>query len=491
MAFIFIDPARRKLRKKAKKDEKSQRILDAINDYLDEHLGEPVKWLLEFWAAQAAACTYQELVDLATVRTEPDRMYSVWLQDYTILQSYRITPMLQDAMEAGAKSSVLSFTSPIPAGSSGSGSGPVIPIGSIPTPGGPAVPLTGFSTSEANVMEWIQTRGAELVTNATQDQIDAIRHIIAESTTNHMSSAETAKYIRPTIGLTERQAEANLKHYNAVKEQLRKDHPRMTEEAIEKKARASAERYAKKQLRTRAQTIAETEMAKAYNRGNHEYIRQLMQRGEIPIMREVWTTAKSGDVCPACEDLEGEEVAFDEEFSVEIGKNVTRTLSTDVPPLHPRCRCALQYVETGEYVQNPVDNPQEDDTIETDAFDLSSSPDSISIPDTQIHRSVGAMARNYDILDPETDEKFKFVEGTKIQNSEVFAGYGTRHPLREEVAVGLSEQIGGDPKKWQHCKGIGHIDVDGEDIRAEVHWFQEKTVGKHKFKIKAWIDDES
>ncbi len=111
-----------------------------------------------------------------------------------------------------------------------------------------------------------------------------------------------------------------------------------------------------------------------------------------------------------------------------------------------------------------------------------------TIEDTYIHKSVGAKARNYDILDPTTGEYFHFSEGTRIRESKVFAGKGGVKELEPEVAQGLSEQIGGDPDEWQHCKGIGTIDCDGEDVDAEVHWFQEPSVGKHKFKVKKWLE---
>ena len=112
----------------------------------------------------------------------------------------------------------------------------------------------------------------------------------------------------------------------------------------------------------------------------------------------------------------------------------------------------------------------------------------INLPDTFIYKSVGAKARNYDVLDPGTGDIFHFAEGTRIQNSQVFAGYRTKTPLHKGVAEGLSDQIGGTPSKWQHCKGYGVIDYYGDNRRAEVHWFQEETVGKHKFRIKYWLE---
>ena len=106
--------------------------------------------------------------------------------------------------------------------------------------------------------------------------------------------------------------------------------------------------------------------------------------------------------------------------------------------------------------------------------------------DIYIGKSLGAKSKNYDVLDPESGEIFRFAEGTYIKNIKVFAGKGGTKPLDTEVADGLAEQQGGKATEWQHCKGIGTIDYYGEDVDVEVHWFQEPTVGKCKFKIKNW-----
>lgn len=124
------------------------------------------------------------------------------------------------------------------------------------------------------------------------------------------------------------------------------------------------------------------------------------------------------------------------------------------------------------------------------SLENTSESSTIKLQDTLIHKSVGAKSQNYDVLDPNTGEVFHFAEGTRIQNSEVFAGKGTRKPLHEGVAEGLSEQIGGTPENWQHCKGNGVVDYYGEERPAEVHWFQEESVGKVKFKVKEWKDED-
>ena len=86
----------------------------------------------------------------------------------------------------------------------------------------------------------------------------------------------------------------------------------------------------------------------------------------------------------------------------------------------------------------------------TDYLDRSGDSGIMELPDIAIGRSVGAKVANYDVKDLET---------------------------------------GGNPDNWQHVKAIGYIDFYGEERMAEVHWFQEETVGKHKFKIKKWIDE--
>lgn len=157
-----------------------------------------------------------------------------------------------------------------------------------------------------------------------------------------MSSAETARYIRPTIGLTERQAAANLRHYNSVKSQLRADHPRMKEESIERKAKTAAAKYAERQQRYRAETIARTEIAQAYNAGADAFIRAAMRHELMPEMKKEWSTALDGRVCKECQALEGVQIGMNDSFEATSGrKNITVLL----PPLHPRCKCAVKYVE--------------------------------------------------------------------------------------------------------------------------------------------------
>ena len=174
-------------------------------------------------------------------------------------------------------------------------------------------------------------------------------------------------------------------------------------------------------------------------------------------------------------------------------------------PMHPHCRCSVAPWEDSDEYEAWLDYLDKGGTTEQwnakdkaiwksqrrhdKKVEKSENSNIIKLPDALIRRSAGAKAKNYDIVDPATGEIFKFVEGTRIKNSEVFAGKGTRKSLHEGVAEGLAEQEGGKPENWQHCKGDGVIDYYGEERAAEVHWFQEETVGKLKFRIKRWKDE--
>jgi hypothetical protein len=112
--------------------------------------------------------------------------------------------------------------------------------------------------------------------------------------------------------------------------------------------------------------------------------------------------------------------------------------------------------------------------------------DRMQLPDIQIARSVGAKALNYEVLDFETGMMFRFVEGTRLQNVEVFAGKGSSSPYRN--AYKYANAHGGKLEDWQHVKGTGWLETDDGDRHAEVHWSQCEGIGKFDFFVKRWLD---
>ena len=267
-----------------KKSEESQRVLDALDAYLEGNIDEPVRWLVRFWQDQAAVMLYRELRELVIGETDPESLFDIWFQDYSKMLSEKMTPVWEQAFLEGWKNNSLFC-----------GAEDVI-------------------SSESWVRSWIVDHTGDLITNCCNEQVSAIRYLIAEAESLNMSSAETARYIRPTIGLTERQAAANLKYYNSIKERLTTDHPRMKPESIERKAREAASKYAERQQRYRAETIARSEIAQAYNHGADAFVREAVTAGNLPEMEKEWSTALDGHVCASCAALEGAKIGMDDEF---------------------------------------------------------------------------------------------------------------------------------------------------------------------------------
>lgn len=109
----------------------------------------------------------------------------------------------------------------------------------------------------------------------------------------------------------------------------------------------------------------------------------------------------------------------------------------------------------------------------------------IESPDIQIGRSVGAKTKNYDIELP-NKEIVHLTEGTRITNIETIAGKGRDRQI-DEVDI-LLAKYGGSALEWQKKKGFGYVDFDGESYRAELHWYEEPSAGRHKWKVKPDAD---
>ena len=114
-----------------------------------------------------------------------------------------------------------------------------------------------------------------------------------------------------------------------------------------------------------------------------------------------------------------------------------------------------------------------------DMAEMGIKPDYLA--DEYIGKSVGAKVTNYDILMPD-GSIVHLAEGTYIQNKEVIAGKGVKRQIDE--IEGLVRNYGGKAENWRKMKGVATIDLDGKYEEAEIHWYEEPTIGKVKMKRK-------
>lgn len=318
---ILILPAKQ-IKKQKSKTEKQ--ILEKLQEYLDGTREVPTKILCGFWKDQQDAITYQELREAVKDGVFNEAIYQQWSQDYSILVRNKLSAVWEDAMRAGAASQ------PILQGK-----------------------IFEFHAQAPSVLNWIRQHGTEFVTASTIEQKQAIQVLLAHKMEEYYTVDELSRLIRPCIGLTKAQVKANLNYYQNIVNTLQKDHPRMTKASVQKKAREAAAKYAEKQHRYRAMTIAQTETAFAYNRGADEGIRQAQEQNFIGQVKKRWCTSGDDVVCSICQAFEGMEIEMDKEFPFK-----GRTLFAGqglVPPAHPRCACAVEYIEISPstYINTP------------------------------------------------------------------------------------------------------------------------------------------
>lgn len=332
---IRIKPAARV--RKAKSID-SQEVLVRLQEFLEQDAGQGqlVQIISGFWKDQRNVISYQELRQVVVDQTVSKEMLKLWTQDYSRLVANTFSGKWMEAAAAGAARQPLLQNSPFE-----------------------------FNMQHAGALGWLNRHGAEFVTSCVDEQRKAIAALVTKKMVDGHTVDELSRLIRPCIGLTEQQAKANARYYDNIVTSLREDHPRMKEETIQKKAGEAAQKYAEKQHRYRAMTIAQTESAFAYNWGVDEGIRQAQAQGLIGEVRKEWSTSGDDSVCPVCSALDGMEIDMDDEFPIKL-KAVFQGQHR-LPPAHPRCGCAVKYIEVFPPVSSGIPQMKVDIT-QADSF---------------------------------------------------------------------------------------------------------------------------
>lgn len=300
-------------------------ILDRLDRYVNQNDAEPIRLLVTHWKDQQDALSYREIREAILNGDFDGSLAKEWTDDYSRFVSEKMVPVWRNAMVAG------SFGQPI------------------------ADKLSGkfrFDVSKPTVLNWIDERGAMFVRSVTDQQKEAMRGLIRQYAYEKYSVDELAKVIRPCVGLTDAQSRSVMRYYDTLKENMREQHPRMKASNLRDRCREKTMIYAERMHRRRAYLIAQTEMAYAYNHGMHESMRQAMEQGFMGTMEKRWITSGDLNVCPECDALNGVQIGFDDSF--DFGKHqILFTGMGLTPPLHPRCGCAVEYIEVSPPVFEP------------------------------------------------------------------------------------------------------------------------------------------
>lgn len=220
----------------------------------------------------------------------------------------------------------------------------------------PATLVAGFSFDARNpeAARWANERAARLVTNMAAGQRDMIRQVIAQTYEFGRTPQQAARDLYSVLddigpgtsagqefgrlvgarvnGLTARYEQAVVNRAQRLAEDLA-DRGVTGTKALNK-IREDADKYADRLRRSRARTIARTEILTANNAGRMASVEQAQSKGLLSEehSRKRWT-ASGFDMCPICTSLDGQLQRIKDPFIDEV--------SVDYPPAHPNCRCSF------------------------------------------------------------------------------------------------------------------------------------------------------
>lgn len=195
----------------------------------------------------------------------------------------------------------------------------------------PKVEMTlSFDKTNPNSLAFASARSGQLITSIDEMTRISVNRIITDAFNNQVDVLTTAGRIKSIIGLHPQYAEAVVKFEK--REFARFIKSGLKEGDAKTRAVRNATAYADRLKKSRATTIARTEIQIAQNAGRYEGWRQAAENGYIdPASTKTWIIADDERTCPICLELNGETVPWNGIFSNGMDK----------PVAHPNCRCAM------------------------------------------------------------------------------------------------------------------------------------------------------
>lgn len=180
--------------------------------------------------------------------------------------------------------------------------------------------------------EYARRRSASRVTQINDDVRKTIRTTLANGIKEGLTDDQIAKRLKTKIGLTDRMSNAVDNYRDGLLKGGMKSG----------QANLAASRYAEDLKLARANAIAQTEVAAAFNTAQHLVWLQAVETGDLRSdVKLVWKTHPTEFTCPTCKSLNGKTVKLmDESTKYKVGKNLV-----SAPPLHPHCRCTEEVVD--------------------------------------------------------------------------------------------------------------------------------------------------
>lgn len=178
-----------------------------------------------------------------------------------------------------------------------------------------------FAGEAREAAEVASKTAAKLVTAISKETEANLRNLITMAIRQGMPVYDAARAIRGMIGLNQRQGQATMNYRSRL---IEMGTPIARVDRL-------VQRYADRQLRLRAETIARTEVMSALNQGQLQSWKQAKKDGLLgKNPKKEWST--TDNACPICGPMDGQQVPLEGSFGIAD------------PPVHPRCRCTVNLI---------------------------------------------------------------------------------------------------------------------------------------------------
>lgn len=207
--------------------------------------------------------------------------------------------------------------------------------------------VSRFTLTNPYAIRAAQAQAGRLVLDISESTRRVINRTITQALMGELTPQGAARVISQTIGLDSRRAAAVVNYANNLDPML-----------SDTRFQSAIDRYARRMLMDRAETIARTEIMEASNMGLEEQWREGIRTGLLDSSAtKQWVCTADDRLCDECLSMDGQEVPvinlwlFDgrnrgqDVSDVEDDSAAPGSVINVSPPLHPRCRCTMVLVD--------------------------------------------------------------------------------------------------------------------------------------------------
>lgn len=196
-----------------------------------------------------------------------------------------------------------------------------------------------FDISQPRIQNWIDENAGLRIQGVTDEIKAATDAMVRESYENSLPPRRSAKIVRESIGVDERQARGLMNY------QIKLEQQGVTGDDLIRRVSARREQY----INDRSYRIARTETANAVNAGHQVIWEQAVEDGHVDKdqLKRRWVTYPTQDSAWGCLQNDGEVVGLDEPWRYQLTPDSPVEYLMVPSQSHPNCNCLFEVITEG------------------------------------------------------------------------------------------------------------------------------------------------